>query len=471
MAKLNDSQKLLAIGGAGVLLSLLAGGGVYWAQGLIAEEKVAIAAKQKQVDEASVKIKKIPGLEEQVILLRENIDHYVKILPEQDEINNFVRTADDFVKTSGVKIKKFIDGLPKAHGKFVNYSYRIDCTATLWEFLKFVNLFESHGRFVRIKSFSITSGEKKHGARMQPTGADRALEHTISMEVETYLYNGGSKAEFVKIPNYAAKRNKLRNEIFVFAQKINLAHYEYKQSGNLRRDILVDPRSFPDDQNSDDPERQLQQVDAMTVRVDELMQMHDRMQEEMTYLDLAQLEKDYNEKLAQVNLDVSEMDEKNTVAYLLARQKWRSHVKTPLAVLNQSKGTGGSKIDPYPSMDELRTVYDNMIREMKSNNLLAAGKIFESIEAKLGIPDPDPRVKLVRKVVTLNLFVQTLEEFNDLGLKVSGVVVNQDGKSGLLINGDVYEEGDYMEDDLLLKSVGQERATFIYKGYHVVMTW
>ena len=39
MAKLNENQKILAMAGGGLVLCLAAGGGIWWAKGLVEEAK------------------------------------------------------------------------------------------------------------------------------------------------------------------------------------------------------------------------------------------------------------------------------------------------------------------------------------------------------------------------------------------------------------------------------------------------
>jgi hypothetical protein len=54
--------------------------------------------------------------------------------------------------------------------------------------------------------------------------------------------------------------------------------------------------------------------------------------------------------------------------------------------------------------------------------------------------------------------------------KVQGVVVNREGRSGVLLNGDTYEEGDYVSDDLLVKLVEEEQVWFVFRGLTLVRT-
>jgi hypothetical protein len=61
-------------------------------------------------------------------------------------------------------------------------------------------------------------------------------------------------------------------------------------------------------------------------------------------------------------------------------------------------------------------------------------------------------------------------EFSSQKLDINGVVVNDDGRSGLILNGSVYQEGDYVSDELLIKAVGREQIEFVYKGFTLVKT-
>ena len=57
-----------------------------------------------------------------------------------------------------------------------------------------------------------------------------------------------------------------------------------------------------------------------------------------------------------------------------------------------------------------------------------------------------------------------------LDLDVQGVVVNGTGRSGVLMNGEVFEEGDYIADDLLVKMVEEEQIWFVFRGLTLVRT-
>ena len=64
----------------------------------------------------------------------------------------------------------------------------------------------------------------------------------------------------------------------------------------------------------------------------------------------------------------------------------------------------------------------------------------------------------------------TAIEFKALDLKVQGVIVDHNGRSGVLLNGEVYEEGDYIAEDLLVKMVEEEQIWFVFRGLTLVRT-
>ena len=95
MASWNTRKQLIAIGSGSFAICALAVAGVYYAEGLIEEVEAQIAQKKELIAIAEAKIEKIPSIEKEVIILRENLQEYVKILPDTKELTNF-RKLDTF---------------------------------------------------------------------------------------------------------------------------------------------------------------------------------------------------------------------------------------------------------------------------------------------------------------------------------------------------------------------------------------
>ena len=50
------------------------------------------------------------------------------------------------------------------------------------------------------------------------------------------------------------------------------------------------------------------------------------------------------------------------------------------------------------------------------------------------------------------------------------MIVNGVGTSGVLLNGEVFEEGEFVQDDLLVKMVEEEKVWFVFRGLTLVRT-
>lgn len=473
MKKLNESQLILSIVGGGLVLCLAAGGGIYWASGLATEKEQEIAAIETKIQAAEAKIRKIPGLEENVIVLRENVGSYVKILPERALITDFLRTISQFTGQSGANITDYKAAKPLPTNKFEKYAYKINLDANIWQFMRFISLVESFDRFVKIKSFTLTSADRRSGSRNALT-VNGNIQHKISMELETFVYLGKDGGGDVHIPNYANKRERLRELIIKNSQSIKLRRYNYKES-RARRDPFVDPRqasSGPVNSLTNSAEAQQSTVDQLATEVVSLQQVFARYQDpNLTFLDKFKLEKAMQEKIGEIQKRVMEVESKGLIArHSRYFDQWRQKVIEPLQGIRDDL-SGEDVGDNWLSEGEFRQLDTNMRADLALGELESAKARFRAAQDRLNVPVGDPRFTWFARVSKLNLQLEILSQFVKIPLEINGVVHQQNGKSGLLINGQSYEEGDYLTATLLLKSVGPESAEFIYKGYNVTKSW
>jgi hypothetical protein len=111
-----------------------------------------------------------------------------------------------------------------------------------------------------------------------------------------------------------------------------------------------------------------------------------------------------------------------------------------------------------------------MDADCRSGQLEVAKNRFETVSTRLNVAPGDPRHELVVQAKSLHAKASTALDFKGMDLKIQGVVVNHDGKSGVLLNGDVYEEGDYVSDELLVKLVEEDQIWFVFRGLTLVRT-
>lgn len=474
MSNWTQKKLLMTLGGATLVVCGAAAGGVYYAQGLIEEVNVQVTAKKGEVAAADAKIAKIPAVETEVIILRENLDEYVKILPDDDQLNDFVRMINRFDNQSGVRgtgLKKKNSRGGKGKARFSPIEYTYEMTATLWQGLKFMNLVENFERFVSITEFSIQPGKGDNGDT-QRIGSE--VVHAIKVTMRTYQYNKPGKGKEVVINKYDDKKEELRDEIWKRLLDIGVEHYEHKgQDG--RRDIFVDPRESGINAGNDASlQEQKDALERALQMIAELQKNLDRRgSEEITLFERFGLEKRFAEDLKKA-LEKTEVDAP-MIKYLPYRSRWASEVTGPLAKMQEMVNIkpdgpkpGG---DPYLPKPDIQKLIALMSEDCNNGQLEQARERFEAVKERLAIPESDERFDLAVQAKRWHIKATTAIDFKGLDLNVQGVVVNGgEGRSGVLLNGEVFEEGDYVQDDLLVKLVEEEQVWFVFRGLTLVRT-
>lgn len=474
MASWTQKKQLFAICGGAALVCALAVGGVFYAQGLIAEIDTAIDGKQEAIAAAETKINQIPALEKETIILRENLGECVKILPDTKSLPDFVRMINQFEKQSGIKgtglqLKKSPTAKTTERFALIEYSYEFQ--GTLWEFLKFVNLIENYERFVSISDFTIQSGDK--GKQAETREGD--IVHTARLTLQTYTYNGKPSGKEAVIPDYEGQVAALHEEIFKRLQGIKIEIVKYQQRGNQgRRDILVDPRVRGDEQLAGalPPKEQLPILRRHLDEVKGLDDMLQRMRrQDTTMFEQYSLEKRIKEGLEKATTAVE--SDSPRITYGPYKAQWAKDVVQGLARVREQldvKPGQAEKVDPYLSQGELEQLVADLQKFCQTGQLEEAKSRYEMDSARLNIPPAEARHDLAVAAKAWHLKATTALDFRSLDLRLQGVVVNRGGRSGVLLNGEVYEEGEYVSDELLVKLVEEEQVWFVFRGLTLVRT-
>ncbi|MBX3462382.1 MAG: type 4a pilus biogenesis protein PilO [Planctomycetes bacterium] len=472
MANWTQKKQLLAIAGGAGAICLLAAGGVYHAQVQIEELGRITLEKQQAITVAEGKIAQIPTLEKEVIILRENLAEYVKILPDTKELVAFVRMLNQFERQSGIVGTGLVQKATRADkskDRFLAIEYTYDMTATLWQFLKFVNLVENYERFVSIVDFSIQTGGKGKNEDTR----DGDIVHTMRVTMQTYTYNGKPAGKEVEIPDYAAQREALREEIWKRMQAIRIDKYEHRGHQG-RRDIFVDPRERGDLRNQGpSPAEQRALVEKYVGEVTRLREILQRMRRpDTTLFEQYALEKGLREGIERLGSEV--VVGEGRLSYAPYRLRWAREVIGPLEDLRQQihdvARTEQKRADPFLPMPELEQMVAEMERDCGSGMLEEAKRRYEAVSNRLNVPTTDPRYALAVAAKAWHHKASTALDFKTMDIRVQGVVVNRGGRSGVLLNGEVYEEGDYVSDDLLVKLVEEEQVWFVFRGLTLVRT-
>jgi len=468
MAKLTDRRLLLAVGGVSLCLSLLGGAGVWWAKGLVQEKRDAVTQMRGEIRAAEAKIRQIPRVEQDVIVLRENLYEYVKILPEESEVNDFLRVTNQFLARSGVVMTRFLPGKPTSgDSPFEQYTYQFVIRATLWQFMQFVSFFEQYERFVQLKDFSLVSE-----ASIDPAAAD--VIHNITMTVETYVYKASEKATDVQIANYQHKVAKLREEIFEARQTIAGQGYKFLGARG-RRDIFVDPRESsagPGRGLGPSVKEQRELIEALQSEIAECQEIHGRLQDKsITIFDRYSLERRLRQAIDDLVTKVEDSTERNHISHAPFKLVWNREVLEPLDGLKQRVAdVASAERDRWLPERAMRNLLARMRDDLVSGDVEGAVQRYTVLEDQLRVERDDERYPLYVKIEGLYLRAKLAQEFGGLMLQISGICVSAEGKSGVILNDTVYEEGEYVDSDLLIKVVQRDRVEFVYKGFTVVKT-
>ena len=470
MANWSQKKLLSVISGGAASICLAAGGGIYWATDLVTQVESDIAQKEEAIAAADAQIAKIPSLEQNVIILRENLDEYVKILPDTKELTAFVRMVYQFEKQSGIKSTQMM-GRGRSDGaatdRFTPIAFSYEMTATLWQCLKFINLIENYERFVSITDISIVSS----GGGKAENMIDGDVVHQIKLTLQTYTYNATAGGKEVAIPDYENQKLALREQIWNRMQAIRIDRYEHRgQQG--RRDILVDPRQRGDLENiGPTPDEQGKVLERYAAEVAKLHDMHLRLgKQDTTLFELYSLEKAFKEGLEKMTAELDK--DASRITYAPYKLRWAKEVVAPLEDLRKQLAapTPGRVVDPCLSAKDMALLVSDLESDCKSGLLEQAKSRYESVASRLDVPAGDARHVMAIAAKGWHVKAATALDFKGLDLSVQGVVVNKGGKSGVLLNGEVYEEGDYVSDELLIKMVEEEQVWFVFRGLTLVRT-
>ena len=203
-----------------------------------------------------------------------------------------------------------------------------------------------------------------------------------------------------------------------------------------------------------------------------LREMHQRMKRtDITLFEQYALEKGIKEGIERIESNIS--GDQDRVTYAPYRLRWAREVVTPFADLRTQIAMANvepGRADGAMPLRELGQLVADMDADCRSGQLEVAKNRFETVSTRLNVPPNDPRHELVVQAKSLHAKASTALDFKGMDLKIQGVVVNHDGKSGVLLNGDVYEEGDYVSDELLVKLVEEDQIWFVFRGLTLVRT-
>lgn len=153
--------------GGGAAAALLFGYLINSQYGAIDQARQEVASLRTNIDSARKLLTGTAQLEREVIVLRETEEAIKELLPDEQDINNFVRDLrrfeqDSKVRITGVKPKNTNNAArKKSKDDFDKVAYQLNFEADAFQMLSFLDHIESHSRFMSVTSFKLQSASRK----------------------------------------------------------------------------------------------------------------------------------------------------------------------------------------------------------------------------------------------------------------------------------------------------------------------
>jgi Tfp pilus assembly protein PilO len=464
-----DQKKTLLLIGAGTLLACGALGYLtYSAKEQIELRVREIEAENKKVTDARTKIAKIRGLEDDVIVLRQNVEEYVKILPDDRMVNDFLNSLSNTAAETGIRPQGYAPNRGESSkGAFEPISYQIRAEGTLWQLMAFLNRIESRRRFMIVPRISIKPGK---GA---PGGDIEDVVHEASLLVQTYRYNPKKTgSEPTKIQNEERRIQELQERIALNRKDIiPPTPYAFTGARN-RRDPFIDPRIPVDTEQPfaargiDEQREIFEQIHA---RVTEVEAAYERRLEATAMIERLDLHHRISAGIADVEKMIHDAEAENVFTYLPLRSKFNREVKLFEDLkLRFDKLKGEGELDFTLTLKELKVLLDHMQKLLQSGDLDAVIDRNAKVKDRLVATAKDPKRRpYVTEIQRLAAKAAVAKEFRGKKLDVSGVAIMPTGAAAI-INGQAVSEGELLEDDLVVHLIQQDSIEFIYKNVVIV---
>lgn len=460
----HQKQFVVTVAG-GVALGLSLIGLSYWQSGRIAEDRQQIAQLETQINAEKALVLKTSKLENEVILQRETDEVARRILPNDEDILNFVRLIEQFASDSSIRITSIKDKTPDNKSKnkndFDRVLYNVDFDADIFQAMAFLDQIESHERLMRVPTIRMKAAKRD----VRDSG-DLAPPHSVTMEIETYVYqpNGGTQA--VRINDYDRKRDMLRTDISARQRELRVEDYDYK-GARKRRDPWVDPRVPADPSGVRMTiEEQNSIVDSLVERVNELEVAADSFIVAQTLVAEMKARTELDRILVPLEQDVERVRQEGQLLFGPAERRFENDVVAEIERITKSIAVQAPEGPHRAALEEAR---EGMLERMQRSEYEGALSVFLTVQSKLaGIEIDEFRRDLVSELQVLAQQCQAVLDFNELGLQIDGIVNLGDKGRAVLIGGWSYLEGELIQADLLVQTIKSEEVDLVFRG--VVLT-
>lgn len=462
---MNEKKFWAIFGGVSGAIALGAGYLIYSEMGQIEAARAQVGQLRDDIKVARDTVRKTPDVEREVIVLREISDRIREVLPDTKDLLNVIRDFQDYSKEAGVKPSAFQPASDSSKGRqqqgaFEKVAYQLTMTGDMFQFLDFLNKIETHSRFMAVSSFKVIAASRK------ALEEDGVANHRIQMEVETYKYVQPS-AETVgaEINGYDRKRDLLAGEIARRREALTtLETYRYRGPRG-RRDPLIDPRvpAKVDDPNAWTVQRQMEEVDELIRRMAEAQKYWEASSTAGSVLERMVQRSELEKIIALLEEDLRRIEKESRINYKPAEKRLTLGVTEPLAELRLSL----SKVKSLagPSVAEMQTVGDSMVRHIEDGEYGLALDAFKALEDSLKlVKDPEERVQLADWLRMLAEDARTLRDFGQIDIVIGGFALHEGFDPVVIIDGKTRSIGDPVGNELIVHDVRPNEIDFVFRG-------
>jgi Tfp pilus assembly protein PilO len=407
-------------------------------------------------------VAKTPELERQVILQRETDETVRTVLPAAKEMPNFSRALHKFALDAGVRIsslqEKNIRSTSKVRTDFEKAAYTVKFEGDAFQVLAFFNLVETYERFMSIPSFQLSAARKRRGA-----APDAPQLHTVTVEIETYVYDEQGTPSRARIDGYERKRDLLAGDIAQRRSELLVPPYQYRGPRN-RRDPWIDPRILVDDDvTAPMPiDEQITLVDALAKRTLTALAAWDALDTAATVIAEMKARTELERHLGEVETESRRIQSEGMLTFGPARRRFELEV---LDEVERIRGKMAKRDGESPPPALLEETVKAMVAHLERAEYRLAIEAYDVVAPRLAfvLPDDSLRKPFVAQLEHYARLARTVEEFNRMNLRIDGVTVYKN-RGVALINRRAYAVDDMVGPDLQILSIDEERIEFLYKG-------
>ena len=464
---MEDRKRMLIVLGGGALLAIGLGVGLYFQHKGIDEMREQITQTRTELQNANQLLEGTAELEQDVIVHRSTDEVVKTMLPNDQDILNFVRTLRSFEEESTVQISSIKDKTAAASNSrkknktdFEKVSYTVQFEADAFQMLAFLDLVESHERFMRVPSFKLKAAPRRD-VRDDDTSQ---MRHDVEMEVETYVYAPTGSMKQIKIDGFDAKRDLLRTRIASRQRELTVAEYEYRGQRN-RRDPWVDPRvpaDFQGDGTSLPIEEQIAIVEELILETRVAAQLLEQWQASDTMIAEMKSRGELETMLGELDEEVRRIQASEQIVFVPAERRFQQEVVEELERIRQTlDNDDGVQLPVVMLKQAIETMHGHLERQEYQLALEA----YSGLVGRLEMTEPDPvRAPLIQRLHDYAQLAETVLAFDQLELLVAGVVDLGSAKRAVLIEGRPYMPGEIVDADLMVKSIESDTVHFIFRG-------